>query len=363
MVYVLNDAEYPVTLTYAGQDVEIVVESVTIGDERQKVSLTVEKKAEGKDIKLPGATLGLYAGEDITSNGGVIVPAGTCVATAVSDATGSVVFDVDLPLGKYLINELQAPVGYVLSDEVIEVEAAYQGQDVDTVEISAVYENKPTKVAISKADATTGVELDGAKLTLLDTDGREIDSWTSVAGEPHIIEGLAIGATYTLREDIAPYGYLISSTVKFTVGDTAEIQKVVMKDEAPTGLSHDHQFNWWFGNAPERGGLLAPPKAVSKAQYWQPHKEATSASCSPSWILPPALECTSVSFPRPDCRLSIRSTLSPRSPFQTCSPVPGACRRSSTLPSPSSTLQTGLPLSSVVYSGTGVRDLRIPPPQ
>ena len=24
--------------------------------------------------------------------------------------------------------------------------------------------------------------------------------------------------------------------------------------------SHDHQFNWWFGDAPERGGLLAPPK-------------------------------------------------------------------------------------------------------
>ena len=25
-------------------------------------------------------------------------------------------------------------------------------------------------------------------------------------------------------------------------------------------ISHDHQFNWWFGDAPERGGLLAPPK-------------------------------------------------------------------------------------------------------
>ena len=24
--------------------------------------------------------------------------------------------------------------------------------------------------------------------------------------------------------------------------------------------SHDHQFNWWFGDAPERGRLLAPPK-------------------------------------------------------------------------------------------------------
>jgi len=233
--FVLNVEPVTVTLEYADQETEIVVEAATVADARQKVSLTVEKKAKDKDIKLPGATMGLYTGEDIRAHDAVIVPAGTCLATAVSDETGSVTFDIDLPLGKYLINELQAPVGYVLSDEVIELEAAYQGQDVKVVSVTGTYENQPTRVVISKADATTGVELDGAKLTLLDADGREIDSWTSVAGEPHLIEGLAIGATYSLREDIAPYGYLISNTVKFTVGDTAEIQKVIMKDEVPTG--------------------------------------------------------------------------------------------------------------------------------
>ena len=30
--------------------------------------------------------------------------------------------------------------------------------------------------------------------------------------------------------------------------------------QTPIDQSHDHQFNWWFGDAPERGGLLAPPK-------------------------------------------------------------------------------------------------------
>ena len=220
--YVLKAEPVTVTLAYADQETEIVVEAATVADARQKVSLVVEKKAKDKDIRLPGATLGLYAGEDIRAHDTVIVPAGTCIATAVSDETGSVAFDIDLPLGKYLVNELQAPVGYVLSDEVVELEAAYQGQDVKVVSVTG-------------ADATTGVELDGAKLTLLDASGKEIESWTSVAGEPHLIEGLAIGATYTLREDIAPYGYLISNTVKFTVGDTAEIQKVIMKDEVPTG--------------------------------------------------------------------------------------------------------------------------------
>ena len=42
---------------------------------------------------------------------------------------------------------------------------------------------------------------------------------------------LPIGA-YTLREETAPDGYLVAEDVKFTVKDTGEIQKVVMKDEA-----------------------------------------------------------------------------------------------------------------------------------
>ena len=233
--FVRNAVPTLVRLEYAGQETEVVTEAVTLANARQKVSLIVLKKEKDTDTLLPGATLGLYAGEDICVRGSVIVPAGTCLATAVSDETGSVVFDLDLPLGKYLVNELQAPTGYILSEEVLQIEAGYQGQDVDVVHVSGTYKNKPTRVIISKADATTSVELDGAQLTLLDADGREIDSWTSVAGEPPLIEGLAIGATYSLREEIAPYGYLLSDTVQFTVGDTADVQKVVMKDEVPTG--------------------------------------------------------------------------------------------------------------------------------
>lgn len=36
---------------------------------------------------------------------------------------------------------------------------------------------------------------------------------------------------YTLREETAPDGYLVAEDVKFTVKDTGEIKKVVMKDE------------------------------------------------------------------------------------------------------------------------------------
>lgn len=57
-----------------------------------------------------------------------------------------------------------------------------------------------------------------------------MESWTSEE-KPHYIKMLPIGE-YTLREETAPDGYLVAEDVKFTVKDTGEIQKVVMKDEA-----------------------------------------------------------------------------------------------------------------------------------
>ena len=96
--------------------------------------------------------------------------------------------------------------------------------------------NQPTTVEITKSDVTTGVELDGAKLTVLDKEGNVVDQWISVKDQPHVIKRLTVGEEYTLREEMAPYGYLKATDVKFTLEDRAEIQKVEMKDEVPTGL-------------------------------------------------------------------------------------------------------------------------------
>ena len=49
-----------------------------------------------------------------------------------------------------------------------------------------------------------------------------------------MIERLPVGK-YTLREETAPYGYKIAKDVEFEVTETAEIQKVSMKDEYAVG--------------------------------------------------------------------------------------------------------------------------------
>ena len=172
---------------------------------------------------------------DMEAHGTVIVKADTLLGKAVSGEDGKAVFTQDLPFGEYYIKELAAPDGYVSSDEVLEVKAEYQGQNIKVVQLSSVFKNQPTKVVFSKSDLTTGVELSGATLTVLDKDGNVVDTWKSVKGEQHLIERLTVGETYTLREEMAPYGYLKAEEITFTIEDTGEIQKVEMKDDVPTG--------------------------------------------------------------------------------------------------------------------------------
>ena len=87
-----------------------------------------------------------------------------------------------------------------------------------------------SKVEISKTDITTGEELEGAKLQILNKEGEILEEWVT-DGKPHLAEKLPVGEELTLREITAPEGYEIAEDVKFTVKDTGEIQKVVMKDE------------------------------------------------------------------------------------------------------------------------------------
>lgn len=111
----------------------------------------------------------------------------------MSGEDGNAVFALDLPFGEYAIRELKAPAGYVSSDEVVEVTASYQGQDVKVVKLASEFQNEPTVVSVKKTDLTTGVELSGATLTVLDKDGNVVDTWKSVKGEEHLIERLAVG--------------------------------------------------------------------------------------------------------------------------------------------------------------------------
>lgn len=231
--FVLNPDSQEVSFIYKDQNTPEIEEKLEFSNERQKVELSVEKQDAEIGKALKGATFGLYNKEAISSGDKVVVKADTLLQEITSNEKGKAAFTLDLPLGRYYVKELQAPAGYVSSDEILEFDATYQGQDVKTIKLKSVKKNQPTTVEVTKADITTGTELDGASMSVLDKDGNVIDSWTSVKDSPHVIKRLQVGKTYILREELAPYGYLRATDVEFTISDTAEVQKVKMEDEVP----------------------------------------------------------------------------------------------------------------------------------
>lgn len=231
--FVLNPDSQEVSFIYKDQNTPEIEEKLEFSNERQKVELSVEKQDAETGKALKGATFGLYNKEAISSGDKVIVKADTLLQEITSNEKGKAAFTLDLPLGRYYLKELQTPAGYVSSDEILEFDATYQGQDVKTIKLKSVKKNQPTTVEVTKADITTGTELDGASMSVLDKDGNVIDSWTSVKDSPHVIKRLQVGKTYILREELAPYGYLRATDVEFTISDTAEVQKVKMEDEVP----------------------------------------------------------------------------------------------------------------------------------
>ena len=216
--YILSDKEYAVSIAEDGEVIEITAENKPI---TVKIS---KREIYGNELK--GAKMQIIDSE------------GNIVDEWTSDGTDHVV--TELPAGEYTLKEIAAPDGYVIANDIRFTVDVYGNVTVENVEATVTSENgnplivmvdDTTKVQISKQDITTGEELPGATLQIIDEDGNVVEEWVST-DEAHFIEGkLIAGKEYTLRETIAPDGYEIANEIKFTVNDDGTVTEVVMYDE------------------------------------------------------------------------------------------------------------------------------------
>ena len=216
--YILSDKEYAVSIAEDGKLIEITAEN-------KPVTVEISKR----DIygnELVGAEMVLENAD------------GEIVDRWTSDGTNHVVSK--LGAGEYVLKEIAAPDGYIIATDIKFSVDIYGNVTVENVDSTAVSDNgyplivmvdDTTKVRISKRDITTGEELPGATLQIIDEDGNVVEEWVST-DEAHFIEGkLIAGKEYTLRETIAPDGYEIASEIKFTVNTDGSVTEVVMYDE------------------------------------------------------------------------------------------------------------------------------------
>ena len=216
--YILSDKEYAVSISDDGEVIEITAENKPV---------TVEiSKRDVYGNELVGAEMVLENAD------------GETVDKWTSDGTNHIVSK--LGAGEYVLKEIAAPDGYVIATDIKFSVDIYGNVTVENVDSKALSDNgdplitmvdDTTKVQISKQDITTGEELPGATLQIIDEDGNVVEEWVST-NEPHMIEGkLIAGKEYTLKEIIAPEGYEIANEIKFTVNADGTVTEVVMYDE------------------------------------------------------------------------------------------------------------------------------------
>ena len=214
--------------------------TVTIQNEQPKGNLKLNKKVNLKedidttmikDIDFTKISFELVAKEDVIdyADGSVIYEKGKVIGKYNLKDDGTLTVE-NLPMGKYYLKELTTIDGAVLDQT--EYDVIFEQTDTTTKEytVNLNIENETTCIEISKTDITGEEELVGAKLTVIDENNEVVDSWTSTE-KTHKIEGLIVGKTYILREEIAPDGYVKASEIKFTIKNTNEIQKVTMIDK------------------------------------------------------------------------------------------------------------------------------------
>lgn len=136
----------------------------------------------------------------------------------------------ELSMGKYELEEIETLDGLVLDNTKHEIVFKQEDTTTKVYTNEEKFVNDTTLVEFSKTDITGDKELEGATLTVTDSEGNVIDRW--VSGEKtHKIEGLKSGEKYTLKEEIQVDSYVKATDIEFTVENTKEIQKVTMIDK------------------------------------------------------------------------------------------------------------------------------------
>jgi len=149
------DRTHYVTLSYAGQTVEIAKGETTYHNERPGVEVKAVKKSVNDGVTLEGAVFGLFAGSDIKADGMVLVSKDTQISQAVSGADGIASFVTDMPIGyTYYIKELTAPEFYYMSNEIFTFQYTYADDTTYIYAFEGVFQNEEVRgeVHISKID-------------------------------------------------------------------------------------------------------------------------------------------------------------------------------------------------------------------
>ena len=178
--YIPDTEKHPVTISSAGQVVELTVAN----DPIHKSSLEIIKTDSSTGQPLEGVTIGLYDSS------------GKLLQSAKTNAGGKVVF-TELEPGVYQYGEIEAPPGYQLDTTLHEVNI-----DAYNTTFKGALENTllSGSIRVKKVDAY-GNALPGA-VFLLEKSEDNGKSWNNIAEQSADDSGLAVFSDLTVRDTL-----------------------------------------------------------------------------------------------------------------------------------------------------------------
>lgn len=216
------------------------------------------------DKPLSGAVFGLFA-EGITE-----FVENAAFAVAESSEDGSFSFE-NIPYGVWLVREMKATAGYVLSGEIFEVRIT--GNNV-VIKLGNL-ENKPVtgELELTKLDVSTGKPLPNAGFRIKDAEGNTVvEGYTDEYGIARFTLGYG---EYTYEEFAAPEGYLLDPTPHaFAITEDGQIIKAeITNEKIPTPeipqTGDSSNLTLWLG----LGGIALGGLAACGILYFKRKKD------------------------------------------------------------------------------------------
>lgn len=230
----IDTTQYKVSLDFIDNETEVVMETISITNERQKVEIDLTKLDLDTDTALEGVVFGLYAKKDIYAQyrpamerslyRPVLVEEGTLIETVVSDENGKVHFSADLPISfddetYFEVRELKSKEGYYESSEIISIDTKYKGQNIEKISNSQTIYNEIIKnyILVNKVDSLTLeniISKDFKFSVCSDAECKDvIAEYNADVETGTALIDIIYGTTVYIKESSAPEGYLLSPEV------------------------------------------------------------------------------------------------------------------------------------------------------
>lgn len=179
-----------------------------------KGRIEVLKKDEETGEVLSGARFEITAAEEILSGDGTLIAdAGMVIDTIETGADGRAASE-NLYLGKYDVQEVQSPDGYLLSDTKYRVNLEYEDQTVPVIVETLEIENKPTKIKLIKADKESGELLGDVTFKVWNKEAGEETATEYTTNQEGLIEiERLVPGTYCIQEKQTLPGYVLDTSI------------------------------------------------------------------------------------------------------------------------------------------------------